>query len=269
MKIIEAFRQSPKRCMKHSSYFAVYDDLFRKYKGKEIVFVEVGVLNGGSLFMWRNYFGEAARIIGIDLNPEARKWEDFGFEIYIGSQSDVDFWNDTLKTIGKIDILLDDGGHTYKQQIITVESALPNIKEDGIIVVEDTHTSYMLGFGNRRRSFIRYVHNVTDEINSRSYFLHRRSRQRPVYSIGIYESIVVFRINTELSESEVTLIENGGEDSSASDFRYNDKGRDLISMRSIIHKYIKSKILRRGMKYLAHVFLQTTPSMRGLKKYFT
>ena len=41
----------------------------------------------------RDFFGEEARIIGIDLNPSAKKWEKDGFEIFIGSQSDTNFWN--------------------------------------------------------------------------------------------------------------------------------------------------------------------------------
>ena len=42
-----------------------------KYVNKKIVFVEVGVADGGSLHMWRSYLGKKARIIGIDLNPIA------------------------------------------------------------------------------------------------------------------------------------------------------------------------------------------------------
>ena len=61
---------------------------------KKITFVEVGVFGGGSLFMWINFFGKQARIIGIELNPEAKKWEKDGFEIFIGDQSDPDFWTD-------------------------------------------------------------------------------------------------------------------------------------------------------------------------------
>ena len=32
--------------------------------------------------MWKNWLGDKARIIGIDLNPEAKKWVDTGFEIF-------------------------------------------------------------------------------------------------------------------------------------------------------------------------------------------
>lgn len=144
-----SYKKSPYKSIKHSTYFPVYDRLFAQFAGKEITFVEVGVLNGGSLFMWRDFFGPKARIIGIDLNPDAKRWERDGFEIHIGSQSDPDFWNTVFAEIGEVDILLDDGGHTFEQQIVTVESALPHIKDGGLLVVEDTHTSYMKEFGGR------------------------------------------------------------------------------------------------------------------------
>ena len=98
--------------IKLDTYFHVYDRLFKEYRGKKITFVEIGVFNGGSLFMWRDYFGPEARIIGVDLNPGARKWEEHGFEIYIGNQADIAFWRNFFQEIGDVDVILDDGGHT-------------------------------------------------------------------------------------------------------------------------------------------------------------
>lgn len=63
-KIHDSFIKSKYLSIKHSTYFDVYDNLLSKYVGLPITFVEVGVLNGGSLFMWRDFFGENARIIG-------------------------------------------------------------------------------------------------------------------------------------------------------------------------------------------------------------
>lgn len=71
----KSYVKSPYRSGKHSTYFRSYDHFFGKYRNKDITFVEVGVLSGGSLFMWRDYFGSKARIIGIDLNPNAKKWK--------------------------------------------------------------------------------------------------------------------------------------------------------------------------------------------------
>jgi len=52
--IKKKFDESFYRSEKHSSYFHAYEKLFSKYVNKKITFVEVGVLNGGSLFMWRD-----------------------------------------------------------------------------------------------------------------------------------------------------------------------------------------------------------------------
>jgi hypothetical protein len=53
--------------------------LFERYRGKSITFVEIGVFSGGSLFMWRDYFGPQARIIGVEFNPDAVRWREHGF----------------------------------------------------------------------------------------------------------------------------------------------------------------------------------------------
>ena len=143
-----SFKNSPYVSTKHTTYFDSYDYFFKNYRNKEITFVEIGILDGGSLFMWRDYFGSRARIIGVDLNPDAKKWEKEGFEIHIGSQSDRNFWEQFTEKVQEVDVVLDDGGHTYSQQIITTESLLPYMKDGGLIVVEDTHTSYLDGFGD-------------------------------------------------------------------------------------------------------------------------
>ena len=103
--IFACFEESPYKSIKVSSYFKSYESLFSQYRGKEITFVEIGILNGGSLFMWRDYFGPKARIIGVDLNPNAKKWEKDGFEIFIGNQTDKKFWDFFKKEVGAIDIV--------------------------------------------------------------------------------------------------------------------------------------------------------------------
>ena len=214
-----SFLRSPYKTLKVNSYFPVYDYLLENYRDRNVTFVEIGVLGGGSLFMWRDFLGPKARIIGVDLNPAAKKWEDHGFEIYIGSQSDRSFWNQFCEKVGKIDVVLDDGGHTYEQQIVTVEELAPSITEGGIIIVEDTHTSYMSGFGPRKYTFINYAKNVVDGINSR----HSEVAGSPEYrfwSIEFFESIVAFKFNKQISFLNGCRLENGGSDDNALDFRY-------------------------------------------------
>ena len=165
----KSFETSKYYSTKHKNYFKIYDHIFKKYIGKKIILVEIGVLNGGSLFMWRNFFGENAEIIGIDLNPNAKKWEKHGFKIFIGNQSDPNFWRDFFKKVGNVDIVIDDGGHTNKQQVFTLLETIPNINDNGMLVVEDVHSSYMTKFRNPSKySFISFSKIIVDELNSRS-----------------------------------------------------------------------------------------------------
>jgi len=244
MSIREAFAQSPQPCLKHSTYFDTYEALFAGFQNKPITFVEVGVLNGGSLFMWRQFFGPQARIIGIDLNPGAKKWIEHGFEIYVGSQSDPTFWDGIKASVGSIDILLDDGGHTYPQQIVTTELMLDSIVDDGLLVVEDTHTSYMEGFGDRRMSFINYAKVWVDKINSRFGRFHRAKQQSDsrVWSVEFFESIVAFKIRRSSSGMESQLVANMTVESGegAKDFRHDDEAESDEAKRQI------NDIVKRG-----------------------
>ena len=147
-EIYELFKLSKRFSSKYTKYFDVYEKLFNKYKGKDINFLEIGVQNGGSLEIWKNYFGENSKIIGIDLNPSCKKFEKDNIYIEIGSQSDQRFWADFFSKYGMIDIVLDDGGHTNYQQIVTLDCCIKKIKDGGLLITEDTHTSYIDLFSN-------------------------------------------------------------------------------------------------------------------------
>jgi hypothetical protein len=223
MSAFDSYMKSPYRSLKHSTYFHVYDRIFSRFIGRKIIFVEIGVFEGGSLFMWRDFFGQSARIIGIDFNPNAKKWEKEGFEIFIGNQSDPLFWKAFFATIGDIDILLDDGGHTFEQQIITTEEVLPHIIDGGVLVVEDTHTSYMSAFrGPSAVSFISYAKNKIDGINSRFGFFQGREQEKVVLSVQFFESIVVFDVDRKLCALKSYPTENSGQLNNIEDFRFID-----------------------------------------------
>lgn len=263
-----AYKKSPHRSIKHSTYFESYDALFGRYRGRPITFVEIGVLGGGSLLMWREFLGPQARIIGVDLNPNAKKWEAEGFEIFIGNQSDPAFWEEVKRAVGPMDVVLDDGGHTYEQQIVTTEALLDNIRDGGVLVVEDTHTSYMLGFGPQRYSFMQYVANLVDRINHRSSLIDGPTDQR-VWSIQILESIVAFHINRAASNRISEITDNGGAHDHAADFRHEDNS----AYGRLARFYSGSKMLKRvpGMKWLARrgsTLLVGIKSAGRLRRYF-
>jgi len=178
-------------------YFDVYDRHFSRFRNKNIVVVEIGVFRGGSLQMWKKYFGENAKIYGIDINPECKSFEEDNIEIFIGSQSDRNFLKEIVAKIPRIDILIDDGGHEMQQQIVSFEELFRHIKEDGVYLCEDTHTSYWKyyeGGYKKKGTFMEYTKDLIDYLNA----YHSRSKRlcvsdftRSAGSIHFYDSIVV------------------------------------------------------------------------------
>ena len=210
-ELYEFWKKSPFPSTKISTYFSAYADLFSHLRGTHCVFIETGVLGGGSLFMWREWLGPNARIIGIDLNPEAKKWCEYGFEIFIGDQGDPHFWRNTLDQIGQFDALLDDGGHQSFQQIVTLTEAVRHATHKSVIVVEDTHTSFMRDFSaHQNHTFLNYVKQCTDILTARATVMYPE-RIKPVvndqimsdfssvYSIQFFGSLVAFKVDATLS----------------------------------------------------------------------
>jgi hypothetical protein len=123
------------------SYLDIYDNLFQSVRLDVKNFVEVGVLNGSSLKMWKEYFPNA-QIHGIDINPKCKQYEEDRINIYIGDQNDDQFLSKISKEIPEIDIFLDDGSHITQHQIKTFNHLFNNIKKGGFFVIEDLRNSY-------------------------------------------------------------------------------------------------------------------------------
>ena len=205
-RLFSYFKSLPRYSIKWDHYFEIYENIFNRFRNKKIIFVEIGVGDGGSLHMWRAFFGKKARIIGIELNPDAKKLEDDGFEIYIGDQSTKEFWYKFYKKIGKIDILLDDGGHRNLQQITSVVESIKNIKNGGMILVEDTCTSYMkkMGFGNPSKySFINFCNLLVENIHRRNPLVKKKENifSDKIHSITFYESLTQINVLKKIKKS--------------------------------------------------------------------
>jgi hypothetical protein len=183
--------------------------------------------------MWRKWLGDKARIIGVDLNPEAKKWEADGFEIYIGDQGSAEFWQELFRVVGPFDALLDDGGHQSHQQIVTLNEALRAASGRCVIVIEDTCTSVMKEFsGHGRHSFLEYSKASTDVLITKNVHFYPGEfpkirnedvvqRFASVYSVSFYPGIVAYKINTNESHMPSLIWNTPPVANAASDFRYN------------------------------------------------
>jgi len=269
--LLALFNESEYYSLKYKNYFPVYEKLFSRFKGKKITFVEIGVLSGGSLFMWRNYFGKDARIIGVELNPEAKRFEKDGFEIHIGNQSDENFWKDFFEKIGEVDIILDDGGHTNFQQIVTSCSCIPFIKDDGILVVEDVFHSYGVSYGASgfynpsKYSFINFCKKTIDDVNYRfpENKKFKFSLNKNVYSVEFFEAMVAFNINKELCKIENEVLYSKGKNIEVRDYAHVHNKNVPGSNKFVVNIKKFFKKARSNFKYIVFKINESIS-----KKYF-
>jgi SAM-dependent methyltransferase len=138
-------------------YFDIYQRHFSKFVGREVHVLEVGIYSGGSLSMWREYFGKGCRVYGVDILEACMAFKDVGIEVFIGDQADRSFWAKVKKAVPTVDILIDDGGHHPEQQRITLEEMLPHIAPGGVYLCED-----ILGPFN---TFAAYVQGLASGLN--------------------------------------------------------------------------------------------------------
>lgn len=189
---------------KWDPYFDVYERYFHKFIEKETTLVEVGVQGGGSLQMWRKYFGDKTRIIGVDCDTSVLRHlnhYDDNTEIRIGDQSSEEFWIEFLKTVPNIDIFIDDGSHKMNDQIITFESVFPSLNIGGVYICEDTHTSYWNecnGAIYSYNTFVEYSKRLVEVINydhvRRNELVNKNTVDicKDLTSIHFYDSMIVF-----------------------------------------------------------------------------
>ncbi len=188
---------SHKGLYKWVHYFDIYERHLERFRGKAPVMIEIGVMGGGSLAMWKAYLGAGSRIIGIDIDASCKAHEDDGIEVFIGSQDDPALINSIFKKYPHVDIVLDDGSHLMKHMIASFELMYQRVAQNGVYLVEDTHTSYWDKFGGGLRkegSFMEFVKHKLDEINA-AYIgeaLPVSEFTRSTDCVACYDSVVVF-----------------------------------------------------------------------------
>ena len=184
---------------KWDHYLDIYEKYFSAYRGQPVSILEIGISQGGSLQLWKKYFGGNVRVYAMDINPQCKKFEEENIKIFIGSQEDEKFLQEVCHQIPDVDIILDDGGHTMRQQIVSFENLFSKVKEGGLYIVEDTHTSYWHEYhGGLKKpgSFIEYSKNLVDSLyeghiaDKRKLLVNEITTH--INGISFYDSIVVF-----------------------------------------------------------------------------
>jgi hypothetical protein len=120
-------------------YLRTYERYFAPLRNCPITLLEMGILNGGSLRLWREYFPNA-KIIGVD--QFVHVWGD-GFICYEMNQGDTEAWNRLVTMEGPFDIVIDDASHVGHLTRTAFNALFPaHIKAGGLYCIEDWGTGY-------------------------------------------------------------------------------------------------------------------------------
>jgi len=135
--------------LKHNTdkaYAHHYCDFYQENlpdRESKIRILEIGVKDGASLRMWREYYPNA-EVVGIDINKSI-KIE--GCTVLQMDQCD----QYALSLLGNFDIIIDDGSHmTLHQQLSFLQLFYNNLNEKGIYIMEDVHTSFYPDYINSK-----------------------------------------------------------------------------------------------------------------------
>jgi hypothetical protein len=195
---------------KMEHYLEIYDDLLAPWQGRDISFLEIGVYKGGSIPMWQGFLGQGAKLAFLDIDPACKALELPGTKVEIGDQANPDFLGRVAHAHGPFDLIVDDGGHKMDQQITSFLNLWPHLRDRGLYIVEDTHTSYWPGFGGGYQapgSFIEMAKSLIDRMHSwyteddKGFPLHPLARE--IGGIRFYDSLVV--IEKRLKEAPVAI----------------------------------------------------------------
>lgn len=143
-------------------YLHNFCDFYENNLKKDIsILWEIGILDGASLRMWSEYYPKA-KITGFDINDKSQLDFESNVETVILDQSDIYKLTDLSKT-KDVDIIIDDGSHIIRHQIMTFEVLFDSLKSGGQYVIEDLHTSTGLwstyGFENNKGT-LQYLNDI-------------------------------------------------------------------------------------------------------------
>lgn len=195
---------------KWTHYIGYYERHFARFRSSPVRFLEIGVFEGGSLELWRSYFGEDAAIYGVDINPACVDLAAPPNVIRIGSQADKTFMASVVNEMGGIDIVLDDGSHIAKHQRASLQILWPLLSEGGLYVIEDAHTSYWAGeyeggYG-RKGTAIDIAKSLLDDMHG---WYHARGHKfvprHTILGIHVYDSMIFIEKGNKEAPKHVAI----------------------------------------------------------------
>jgi len=200
-------RHGTDKASDRNKYLSFYAQFLEPIRYQPVRVMEIGVLGGASIRMWRDYFPNGS-VIGVDIDPQARRHAGERITIEIANQSDE---RDLMRiaALGPFDLVIDDGSHVWAHQIATFQRLVQSLAPGGFYVLEDLDTSY----GDYVRHFrgrggisaAAYLHEASSLLlGSRVLDLSKPNHQHLSPLISLIE-FIAFSRGTSVIRRRVTL----------------------------------------------------------------
>jgi hypothetical protein len=150
-------------------YHELYPNIFDKFKNEDINLFEIGVCEGKSLKVWKEFYPNC-NVFGLDIQREIFNDD---VKIFKGDQSNINDLINVVNQIPKCDIIIDDGSHVPEHQLKTFYYLFENLlKDGGTYVIEDVECSYwkpsdkIYGYETGHLNLIDYFTKLNHMVNS-------------------------------------------------------------------------------------------------------
>lgn len=163
-----AARYGTDKVLPRRSLAGIYDSILSARRQERISLLEIGVFEGASLRMWRDYFPHG-RIYGLDRDPTGKQYEEERITILVGDQEDADLLRNAVTGAAGFDVVIDDGGHHARQQLATLLCLWPTLNAAAVYIVEDIHTSYLSKYNMAWRApgtTVEFLKGVVDDVHA-------------------------------------------------------------------------------------------------------
>lgn len=123
-------------------YLCFYEEKLSHLRDQAFTMIEIGVLDGGSLKTWGEYFPKAT-IVGLDITHATTQYAGDNRHVVIADATRGETADQVVEQFGRPLIILDDGSHIWQHQIETLRYLWPKLLNGGIFIIEDRHTSFL------------------------------------------------------------------------------------------------------------------------------
>ena len=169
-----ALKHSADKVITHH-YEYVYGQLLGPFRLENLNFLKIGLGcgmrygPGKSIAVWKEFMPNA-KISILEFDEKcARSFENEVDHLFIGDQSDLSLIKQIGEMGGKFDVIVDDGGHTRKQQISSLIGLWPFVRNNGgIYIIENIFTSFIPFYNENRETAIDLIFELITIFNDPS-----------------------------------------------------------------------------------------------------